>query len=140
MFKQEYLCFALDSEEYAVELNSIKGVVHSSKITRVPNVDPFVKGVINLRGLMVPVVDLREKLGLTPKEYSKIAVIILIEGSGRIMGIIVDAIPDMVEISPEELQPPFYSQNLRGKEYIKILGRKESRLIIILDPDKIIPL
>ncbi len=137
MQKQEYINFTIDQEEYAIELVWVKEVIEYKKITRLPNIGPFIKGVINLRGLIVPVVDLRAKFGLQSRPYTKFTVVIVLETLNKVFGIIVDTVPDVVLLSSKELQPPPSFKSLVNKKYIKRIGRTESRLIIILDTEYI---
>lgn len=138
MEEQVYISFTLDQEEYAIELIKVKEVVRYKKILGLPNTDSFIRGVVNLRGIIIPVVDLRAKFGMQPSPYTKFTVIIVLEISNKTMGLIIDAVPDVVLLSPKELQPPPTFKTLINEKYIKRIGRKESRLIVILDTEQLV--
>ena len=138
MEEQEYINFTIEQEEYAIELIKVKEVVRYKKILGLPNTDSFIKGVINLRGVIIPVVDLRAKFGMQSSPYTKFTVIIVLEISNKTMGLIIDTVPDVVLLSPKELQPPPAFKTLINEKYIKRIGRKESRLIVILDTDQLV--
>ncbi|MFH1674577.1 MAG: chemotaxis protein CheW [Pseudomonadota bacterium] len=138
MQQQEYITFTIDQEEYAIELVKVKEVTEYKKITRLPNAGLFIKGVINLRGLIVPVVDLRANFGLQSRPHTKFTVVIVLETLNKVFGIIVDTVPDVVLLSSKELQPPPSFKSLINKKYIKRIGRTKSRLIIILDTEHIL--
>ena len=138
MEKQVYISFTLDQEEYAIELIKVKEVVRYKKILELPNTDSFIRGVINLRGIIIPVVDLRAKFGMQPSPYTNFTVIIVLQISNKTMGLIIDTVPDVVLLGPEELQPPPTFKTLINEKYIKRIGRKASRLIVILDTEQLV--
>ncbi|MBU4101196.1 MAG: chemotaxis protein CheW, partial [Proteobacteria bacterium] len=125
--------FSINQQPFGIEIFKVKEVLSYRKITPLPQMEGFIKGIINLRGAIIPVFDLREKFNLPIEEYTQFHVIIVVEISGRIMGIIVDDISDVLEILPEEFQttgnlPP----NIR-REYLKGVGKKGDEMIILLD-------
>ncbi|MBU2521924.1 MAG: chemotaxis protein CheW [Proteobacteria bacterium] len=133
MVKTQYIVFSINQQPFGIEIFKVKEVLSYRKITPLPQMEGFIKGIINLRGAIIPVFDLREKFNLPIEEYTQFHVIIVVEISGRIMGIIVDDISDVVEILPEEFQttgnlPP----NIR-REYLKGVGKKGDEMIILLD-------
>jgi purine-binding chemotaxis protein CheW len=98
----------------------------------------FIKGIINLRGIVMPVFDLREKFNLSETTYTPFHIIVVMEISGRVMGVIVDEISDVVELSPEEVQAPSNLPPDVQAEYIKGIGKKEYELIVLLDVDRLL--
>ncbi|MBA3017639.1 MAG: chemotaxis protein CheW [Proteobacteria bacterium] len=133
MVKTQYIVFSINQQPFGIEIFKVKEVLSYRKITPLPQMEGFIKGIINLRGAIIPVFDLREKFNLPIEEYTQFHVIIVVEISGRIMGIIVDDISDVLEILPEEFQttgnlPP----NIR-REYLKGVGKKGDEMIILLD-------
>ena len=135
---QQYVVFSLNEQIYGIEVPKIKEVVSYRKITPLPNMVGFIKGIINLRGVVLPVFDLREKFNLSETTYTPFHIIIVMEISGRAMGVIVDEISDVVELSPDEVQA---SSNLPPDvqaEYIKGIGKKEHELIVLLDVDRLL--
>jgi len=135
---QQYVIFSLNEQIYGIEILKIKEVVSYRKITPLPNMIGFIKGIINLRGIVLPVFDLREKFNLSRTTYTPFHIIIVMELSGRIMGVIVDEISDVVELLPEEVQPPSNLPPDVQAEYIKGIGEKEYELIVLLDVDRLL--
>jgi len=134
----QQVTFSLGKEEYGIEITKVQEIIGYQGFTRVPNVPDFIKGVINLRGTVVPVVDLRKKFEMEEKEYTKFTVIIILEALERIMGIIVDAISDVVSLTEQDIQDaPSFTVNVRT-DFIKGMGKKGEKLIILLDMDKVL--
>jgi purine-binding chemotaxis protein CheW len=134
----KYIVFSINQQIFGIEISKIKEVLSYRKITPLPQMKEFVKGIINLRGAVIPVFDLREKFNLPAKEYTRFHVIIVVEIAGRIMGVIVDEISDVVEILPEEFQTTGnLPSNLRG-EYLKGVGKKQDEMIILLDIERLL--
>jgi purine-binding chemotaxis protein CheW len=132
---QQYVIFSINEQTYGIEILKIKEVVSYRKITPLPNMRGFIKGIINLRGVVLPVFDLREKFNLPETTYTHFHTIIVMEISGRAMGVIVDEISDVVEILPEEVQATSNLSPGIKTEYIKGIGKKENELIVLLDVD-----
>ncbi len=133
---EQYVTFYLDDEEYGIEIHKIKEIIGSRRFTRIPGFSSVVKGMINLRGVILPVFDLRLKLGLPPREYNKFSVIFVVEIAGRVMGIIVDRTSDVVSLHPEEILPaPSLPTSIRT-EYIKSVAQQDDRLIILLNLER----
>jgi purine-binding chemotaxis protein CheW len=134
----QFVTFSLGEEEYGIEIMKVQEIIGYQGFTRIPNVPDFIKGVLNLRGTVVPVVDLRKKFSMEDKEYTKFTVIIILEALGRIMGIIVDAISDVVSLTEQDIQdPPSFNDTVRT-DFIKGMGKKNDKLIILLDMDKVL--
>ena len=134
----QYVVFSLNEQSYGLEIFKIKEVLSYRKITPLPYVTGFIKGIINLRGSILPVFDLREKFGIPVEGYTTFHVIIVVEIAGRVMGVIVDEISDVLEILPDDLQttgnlPP----GLRN-EYLIGVGRKGDAMIILLNLDQLL--
>ncbi|MBW1675143.1 MAG: purine-binding chemotaxis protein CheW [Deltaproteobacteria bacterium] len=121
---QQHVIFSINEQIYGIEILKIKEVVSYQKITPLPNMRGFIKGIINLRGIILPVFDLRGKFNLPETTYTRFHIIIVMEISGRVVGVIVDEISDVVE--------------LLQAEYIKGIGEKEHELIILLDVDRLL--
>lgn len=134
----QYVIFSVNEQTYGIEILKIKEVVSYRKITPLPNTRGFIKGIINLRGVVLPVFDLREKFNLPETTYTHFHTIIVIEILGRVMGIIVDEISDVVEILPEEVQSTSNLPPGIKTEYMKGVGEKENRLIVLLDIDRLL--
>jgi purine-binding chemotaxis protein CheW len=108
------------------------------EITRVPNAPPFVSGVINLRGRVIPIVDLRERFGLTKKENDKNTRIIVVELKGRVVGFVVDSVQEVLRIPKRITEPPPPMVAGIGSEYITAVGKLEDRLLILIDLERIL--
>jgi purine-binding chemotaxis protein CheW len=133
----QYLTFTLDREYYAIELLQVQEIKGCSAVTAVPNAPPYVKGVMNLRGSIVPVVDLRARLGLPTLEYSRFHVIVVVMIRTKIMGILVDAVSDVLNIPAADVQPPpdFGSGE---KPPVSGLALAAEKVVMLLDLDRIV--
>ncbi|MCG8336610.1 MAG: chemotaxis protein CheW [Proteobacteria bacterium] len=137
----QYLTFVLDKEIYAININQVREVLDFTKTTRVPRMPPFIKGVINLRGGVVPVVDLRLKFGMAAEEQTVDTCIIIIEvsieDSQTLLGIMADSVQEVMSMEPDQIEPaPKIGTRLKT-EFIKGLGKRNDDFIIILDSDKV---
>ncbi|MCV6612549.1 MAG: chemotaxis protein CheW [Amphritea sp.] len=140
--EDQYLTFILQDEEYGVDILRVQEIKGWSKTTPIPNTAEYIKGVMNLRGSIIPIIDLRERFGLEPLEYGPMTVVIVIsvifEEKERLMGIVVDSVSDVYNIPPEELKP---APNLGGRlrsEYIKGLASVNEKLMILIDVDALL--
>jgi len=133
-----YLTFRLADEVYAVNALKIKEVAKYRRSTRVPRLSPVVKGVIDLRGTILPIFDLRVKFDLDTREDETKAVIVVVEILGRVMGMLVDDVIDVIHLDQASLQltPPL-SPKIRT-DFIKAFGKRDNDLIILLDLDRIL--
>jgi purine-binding chemotaxis protein CheW len=134
----QYIVFSLNEQTYGVEILKIKEVVSYQKITPLPNMQGFIKGIINLRGVILPVFDLREKFRLPETTYTPFHAIIVMEILGRIMGVIVDEISDVVDLFPEEVQAASSLPPGVQVEYMQGIGKKDRELIVLLDVDRLL--
>lgn len=134
----QYIVFSINQQIFGIELFKTKEVLSYRKITPLPQVEGFVKGIINLRGAIIPVFDLRKKFNLPAKEYTRFNVIIVVEIAGRVMGVIVDEISDVLEILPEEFQTTENLPSNLRREYLKGVGKKQDEMIILLDMDRLL--
>jgi purine-binding chemotaxis protein CheW len=135
---QQYVIFSLSEQVYGIEILKIKEVVSYRTITPLPNMKGFIQGIINLRGVILPVFDLREKFQLPKTDYTVYHAIIVMEILGRIMGVVVDEISDVVELFPEEVQATVNLPPGVQREYMKGIGKKENDLIVLLDVDRLL--
>lgn len=137
----QYLTFILDQEIYAMDINQVREVLDFTKITKVPRMPDFIKGVINLRGGVVPVVDLRLKFGMARVERTVDTCIIIIEINIQetltLLGIMADSVQEVMSMEPDQIEPaPKIGTRLKT-EFIKGMGKKNDEFIIILDSDKV---
>ena len=137
----QFLTFTLDGEQYAIGVAKVREVLEYTKITRLPRTAMFMKGIINLRGAGVPVIDLRLKFGLAETPITKNTSIIVMEvelGDGRVVvGALADAVQEVVDIEENSIEPaPRFGTRLAA-EFIKGVGKKDETFIILLDIDRI---
>ncbi len=136
-----YLTFELDNEPYAFEIEKVQSVLDFENITRVPRTPPFMRGVINLRGQIVPVIDLRLKFGLSETKKTRESCIIIVEleidEEKNILGVLADSVHEVISLDPEQIEPaPKIGTHLKTK-FIKGVAKYQEQLIIILEMEKI---
>ena len=137
---KQYVTFSLEDEEYGMDILRVQEIIGYKGFTKIPDVADYVKGVLNLRGTVVPVIDLRLKFNMPAKPYDKFTVIMIVVVEGRVMGIIVDAVSDVVNLGQNDIQPtPKIAAKIRT-EFIKGMGRMEEDFIILLDIEKVLSL
>jgi len=138
---QQYLTFALGREEYGVEILKIQEIKGFADITPLPNAPAYVKGVLNLRGTIVPIVDLRKKFGMPAEAYTTFTVIVVVQVQGKTLGFIVDAVSDVLTVAADAIQP---TPDLHGQIDTACLtglaptGEHGEKLVILLDIDKVL--
>ena len=138
----KYLTFALSEEEYGLPVLKVREIIKMMDITTVPQVPGHVRGVINLRGKVIPVVDLRLKFGFASQDYSERTCIIVVEvalASGAVMmGIIVDHVSEVLNIAPEEIeQTPAFGERVKT-DYMKGIAKVKGKVKILLDLDRVL--
>jgi purine-binding chemotaxis protein CheW len=138
----KFLTFLLDSEEYGIPIQKIKEIIGIMDITGVPRSPSFIKGVINLRGKIIPVMDLRLKFELRQKEYNQRTCIIVVElgsaGATRLMGIVVDAVSEVVNIQKSEIELPPQYGNLVDTAFLTGMGKVKGKVILLLDIEQVL--
>jgi purine-binding chemotaxis protein CheW len=134
---RQYLTFRLAEEEYGVEILKVQEIKGYSTITPIPNTPSYLKGVMNLRGTIVPVVDLRSKFAMAEAEYNQFTVIIVVTVGTKVMGLIVDAVSDVLNIPKSDIQatPDFGSEV--DARYINGMAKAGDKLVVLLDIDKV---
>ncbi len=139
----KYMTFKLADEEYGLEILKVREIIGLMDITRVPRTREFIRGVINLRGKVEPVVDLRLKFGMEKIEATDQTVIIVVqysfEGSEFTMGILVDEVLEVLNISSEQIEPPpNFGTGAIDSDFILGVGKHDKRVIFLLDIDKVL--
>ena len=129
----EYLTFALGEEEYGVEILKVQEIRGYDAVTRVPDAPEYIKGVINLRGTIVPVIDLRLKLRLREARYDSLTVMIVLNVEDRVVGIVVDGVSDVVPLSQEQIRPTPEFGAAVDTRFISAIGTLDERMLILLD-------
>ena len=135
-----YLAFALGEQSFAVVISFVKEIVEVMPITRVPNIPECIKGVVNLRGMIVPVVDLRLRFGMEEREYDERTCTIIIETGNIIVGFIVDFVEEILTIADDEVMHPAVSDYGIKNQFIKGIGRANDTVQLILDCEKVMDL
>ncbi|MGM0784238.1 chemotaxis protein CheW [Billgrantia gudaonensis] len=134
----EFLVFSLGDEEYAIDILKVQEIRGYENVTRIANTPDFIKGVTNLRGVIVPIVDLRIKFNLEKVEYGGQTVVIVVNVEDRIVGIVVDGVSDVMTLSPDQIKPaPEFGVTL-SSDFLSGLGSLEDRMLVIVDIDKLL--
>lgn len=134
---REYLTFRLDQEEYGIDILKVQEIRSYEPPTRIANAPPFIKGVVNLRGTIVPIVDMRLKFNCTNAEYNAFTVVIILNLHSRIVGIVVDSVSDVMELSPENLKAAPDVESVIDSGAVLGLGSLADRMLILLDIEKL---
>ena len=137
----QYLTFKLDGEVFALGIDKVREVLDYTSVTKVPQVPEFMRGVINLRGSVVPVVDMRLKFGMTRTDKTVNTCIIIVEinleGETTVLGALADSVQEVLDLEPYQIEPaPKIGTKLRT-EFIRGMGKRDEQFIIILDIDKV---
>lgn len=137
----QYLTFILEEEVFALDISKVREVLDYTAVTRVPRMPGFMLGVINLRGSVVPVVDMRLKFGMDRSEVTVntciIIVEILLDDEVTILGALADSVQEVMGLDPEQIEPPPRIGTRLKTHFIKGMGKKDSQFIIILDIDRV---
>ena len=135
---REILSFKLGAEEYGIDILKVQEIRCYEKPTRMANVPAYIKGVVNLRGIIVPIIDMRIKFNLDAVEYNEFTVVIILNVAGRVLGIVVDGVSDVTMLAPEQIKPaPNFSAHL-DTGYVVGLGTVDERMLILMDIEKLI--
>ena len=134
---RELLTFTLGSEEYGIDILKVQEIRGYEAPTRIANSPPFIKGVINLRGVIVPIVDLRIKFHLGEPSYDQFTVVIILNIGKRVVGVVVDGVSDVIQLGSANLRPsPEFGSTL-DTQYILGLGTIDERMIIVVDIEQL---
>lgn len=134
----QLVSFKIGSEEFGVDILKVQEINRMVEITKVPQAPMYVEGVINLRGKVIPIVDLRKRFNLEVKEYDKDTRIVVVDISGNIMGMVVDSVSEVLRLPSDTIEPPPEIVTGINSEYIKGVAKLEDRLLIFLDLSKVI--
>ena len=136
----QYLTFSLDEEVFAMDIRTVREIIQYGSMTTVPLMPKFVRGVINLRGAVVPVIDLQARFGRPAAQISKKTCIVIFdaqrEGERVELGLMVDAVSEVVEIPSDQIEPPPSFGGAVKRDFIRGMGKMGSRFVIVLEPDK----
>jgi purine-binding chemotaxis protein CheW len=134
----QLVTFSIGDEEFGVDILKVQEIIRTMEITKVPKAPDFVEGVINLRGNVIPIIDLRKRFGLETREHDKHTRIIVIEINKTIVGFIVDSVSEVLRIPSDTVEPPPPVVAGIESDYINGVGKLEDRLLILLDLDKLL--
>jgi purine-binding chemotaxis protein CheW len=139
---QQYLTFILAGEEYGFDILRVQEIKGWDRATVIPNTPDYIRGVINLRGTIVPIVDLRTRFGLESAEYGRTTVVIVLkvetEDAERVMGIVVDAVSDVYNVGRDEIKPPPDLGGNVAVDFVKGLASVDEKIVILLDIDHLL--
>ena len=134
----QLVSFNIGSEEFGVDILKVQEINRMVEITKVPQAPHYVEGVINLRGKVIPIIDLRKRFNLEVKEYDKNTRIVVVDIGGNIMGMVVDSVSEVLRLPSDTIEPPPEIAAGVNSEYIKGVAKLEDRLLIFLDLSKVI--
>ena len=134
----QYLTFVLGQEEYGIELLKVQEIKGYSPITPIPNMPPHIKGVMNLRGAVIPIVDLRTRFGMEAIEYTQFNVIIVINVGTKVMGLLVDAVSDVLNVGAGELRPAPDFGTRTDTRFISGMASSGDKIAVLLDLDALL--
>ncbi len=136
----QYLTFLLDNGSFAIDINAVREIIQYGQMTPVPLMPEFVRGVINLRGAVVPVIDLQARFGKTPAKVGKKTCIVIFDshrdGERVELGLMVDAVSAVIDIAANQIEPPPQFGGAVRREFIKGMGKVGDNFVIILEPHK----
>ncbi len=135
--KDRYLTFRIASEDYGIAIANVTEIIGIQSITEIPEMPDHIKGVINLRGKVIPVMDVRIRFKLPPREYDERTCIIVVEIDGTSIGLVVDTVNEVADIPEDDVEPPPKSKH-KGGNYIMGIGKIDKEVKILLDINKIL--
>lgn len=135
--KKEFLSFSLGREEYCIDILKVQEIRGYEMVTPIPNTPAYMKGVINMRGIVVPIIDLRIKLNLESVEYNQFTVIVILSIRGRIVGVVVDSVSDVLGFQPEDIKEAPQLGAAIKTDYIEGLVTIDERMLIIVNIEKL---
>ena len=135
---REVLVFILGAEEYAVDILKVQEIRGYEKVTPLPGAPAYLKGVVNLRGTIVPVIDLRIKFGMAEPRYDSFTVVVILRLAGRVIGVVVDGVSDVVQLGERDVQPAPHLGSVVDATFIAGLATKDGRMILLLDIEKLL--
>jgi purine-binding chemotaxis protein CheW len=133
----EFLAFTLGDEVYGIDILMVQEIRGYETVTKIANTPDFIKGVINLRGIIVPVVDMRIKFRLDMVDYNQFTVVIVLNVCGRVIGMVVDGVSDVIALSPDQIHAaPEFGSSL-DTQYLRGMATMEGRMVILVDIERL---
>jgi len=134
----EYLTFTLGKEAYGIDILKVQEIRSYGAVTRIANAPEFIKGVVNLRGIIVPILDMRIKFDLGEARYDLFTVVIILNVAARVVGMVVDSVSDVIQLTAEQIRPaPDFASTTFDVRYITGLGTIDERMLILVDIEKL---
>ena len=131
--KDKYLTFSVAQEDYGIEIRHVIEIIGIQKITKVPDLPNYIKGVINLRGKIIPVMEIRARFGLPAREYDERTCVIVVDVEGRTMGVVVDHVNEVVNIPPEDVEPAPAATSQKSGRFVCGIGKIRNDVKILQD-------
>ena len=135
---REVLIFVLGSEEYGVDILKVQEIRGYEKVTPIPKAPAYLKGIVNLRGAIVPLVDMRVRFGLAEPRYDSTTVVVILRVAGRIIGLVVDAVSDVVHLAPQDVKEAPGLGSVVDSSFLAGLATRDERMILLLDIEKLL--
>ena len=129
----EFLAFTLGDEEYGIDIQNVQELRSYDTVTRLANTPEFIKGVVNLRGIIVPIIDMRIKFSLGTPVYDQVTVVIVLNIGGRVMGMVVDSVSDVITLTSDEIKPPPQMGTAINTDYLIGIGALDQRMLVLID-------
>jgi purine-binding chemotaxis protein CheW len=129
----EYLAFTLGGEEYGIDIQTVQELRSYEAVTRIANAPAYIKGVVNLRGIIVPIIDMRLKLNFNDARYDQFTVVIVLSLHGRTIGMVVDSVSDVTTLTAEQVKPAPSMGTAVATDYLTGIGTIEQRMLILVD-------
>jgi purine-binding chemotaxis protein CheW len=134
---KEFLAFRLAQEEYGIDILKVQEIRGYDNVTKIANAPGFIKGVINLRGIIVPIIDMRIKFNLGKPTYDQFTVVIVLNISDRVVGMVVDSVSDVITLVPGQIKPAPEMGSALNTDHLTGLGTLDERMVILVDIDKL---
>lgn len=134
---REYLTFTLGDEEYGIDILKVQEIRGYDAVTKIANAPSYIKGVINMRGVIVPIIDMRLKFNLGQVEYNQFTVVIILNIAGRVVGMVVDGVSDVIALANDKIRPAPEFGAILDTDYIDGLATLDERMVIMVDIEKL---
>lgn len=135
---EQYLTFRLDGLDYGIPIHQVQEIRGWTKVTPLPNSPRYIRGVLNLRGTIVPIIDLRLRFNLEEVPYDAITVIVVVNIGSRLAGIVVDSVSDVISLNPEERRSAPEFEGQANRQFVQGLTQVDDKLLVLLDVDKLV--
>lgn len=135
---EQYLTFRLDGLDYGISIHQVQEIRGWTKVTPLPNSPRYIRGVLNLRGTIVPIIDLRLRFNLEEVPYDAITVIVVVNVGSRLAGIVVDSVSDVISLDPEQRRSAPEFEGHANRQFVQGLTQVEDKLLVLLDVDKLV--